>query len=76
MSIATLQSRLPDYAGDLRLNLGSLAAGPGLSVQQRAGTFIACALASRNTAVTAAIAAEFAPQPGAETLAAAKAAAA
>ena len=76
MSIETLKARLPDYAKDLRLNLGTLAAEPSLTVQQRAGAFIACALASRNAATTAAIAAEFAPQLSAEALAAAKAAAA
>ena len=76
MSIETLKARLPDYAKDLRLNLGTLAAEPSLTVQQRAGAFIACALAGRNAATTAAIAAEFAPQLSAEALAAAKAAAA
>jgi alkyl hydroperoxide reductase subunit D len=75
MSIETLKSALPDYAKDLKLNLGSLAGEPALSAQQRAGTFIASALASRNAAVTAAIVAEFGPQLSAEALAAAKAAA-
>ena len=76
MSIESLKSRLPDYAKDLRLNLGTLAAEPSLSVQQRAGTFLACALASRNAETIAAITAEFAPQLSAEALSAAKAAAA
>jgi len=76
MSIETLKARLPEYAKDLKLNIGSLASEPTLSVQQRAGTFIASALASRNAEVTAAIVAEFAPQISAEALAAAKAAAA
>ena len=75
MSIETLKTRLPDYAKDLKLNLGSLASEPSLSVQQRAGTFVASALASRNAEVTAAIVAEFRPQLSAEALAAAKAAA-
>ena len=76
MSIETLKTRLPEYAKDLKLNLGSLAAEPALTAQQRAGTFIASALASRNADVTAAIVAEFAPQLSAEALTAAKAAAA
>ncbi len=76
MSLDSLKSSLPDYAKDLKLNLGTLAAEPSLSAQQRAGTFVACALASRNAAVTAAMVAEFAPQLSAEALGAAKAAAA
>ncbi|MCW3477451.1 carboxymuconolactone decarboxylase family protein [Limobrevibacterium gyesilva] len=76
MSIETLKTRLPDYAKDLKLNLGSLATEPALSTQQRAGVFVASALASRNAEVTRAIVAEFAPQLSAEALAAAKAAAA
>ena len=76
MSLEALRARLPDYAKDLRLNLGTLAAEPSLSARQRAGTFVACAIASRNEATTAAIVAEFAPELGAEALNAAKAAAA
>lgn len=76
MSLEMLKSRLPDYAKDLRLNLSMLAAEPSLSVQQRAGTFVACALASRNAATTAATVDAFAPDLSAEALTAAKAAAA
>lgn len=76
MSIEMLKSRLPDYAKDLKLNLSSLAAEPGLTEQQKAGTFIASALASRNTAVIGAITAEFAPKLTPQALQAAKAAAA
>ena len=76
MSIESLKNRLPDYAKDLKLNLGSLASEPVLTQQQRAGSFIVAALASRNAEVTAAIVAEFAPQLSAEALSAAKAAAA
>ncbi len=75
MSIETLKARLPEYAKDLKLNLGSLATEPSLNEQQRAGAFIASALASRNAEVTAAIVAEFAPRISAEALTAAKAAA-
>lgn len=76
MSLESLRNRLPDYAKDLRLNLGSLAAEPVLSRQQLAGAFIASALAARNAEVTRAIVAEFAPALSPEALAAAKAAAA
>jgi alkyl hydroperoxide reductase subunit D len=76
MSIESLRERLPDYAKDIRLNLGTLAAEPSLTVQQRAGVFIAAALASRNAEVTAAVTAEFAPVLSTEALGAARAAAA
>jgi alkyl hydroperoxide reductase subunit D len=76
MSLETLKSALPEYAKDLRLNLGSLATEASLSDEQRAGTFVASAIASRNRAVTEAITAEFAPKLSPEALTAAKAAAA
>ncbi|HLI12946.1 MAG TPA: carboxymuconolactone decarboxylase family protein [Alphaproteobacteria bacterium] len=76
MSLEALKNRLPDYAKDLKLNLSSLASETALSEQQRAGTFIASALASRNAEVIAALNAEFAPKLGPEALEAAKAAAA
>jgi len=76
MSIQTLKERLPDYARDLKLNLGSLAAEQVLNDEQKAGTFIASAIASRNTEVIAAVIAEFAPRVGKQVVAAAKAAAA
>ncbi len=75
MSIESLKARIPDYAKDLRLNLGSLATDVTLSKQQLAGTFVASALASRNAEVTRAIVAEFGAALSAEALAAAKAAA-
>jgi len=74
MSLDTLKARLPDYAKDLRLNLSSLATEQTLTEQQRAGTFIASALAARNPDVTDAIMAQFAPQLAPEALEAAKAA--
>ncbi|MBI0434229.1 carboxymuconolactone decarboxylase family protein [Roseomonas sp. KE0001] len=76
MSLEALRARLPDYARDLKLNLGSLATEPALTEQQRAGTFVASALASRNPEVTRAILAEFGPRLSPEALTAAKAAAA
>ncbi len=76
MTIEALKDSLPDYAKDLKLNLSSLASETLLTEQQRAGTFIACALAARNAATTQAIMASFAPVLSPEALAAAKAAAA
>ena len=76
MSIETLKNAIPEYAKDIKLNLGSLAMDATLTPQQRAGTFVASALASRNAAVIRAIVGEFAPALSAEALAAAKAAAA
>jgi alkyl hydroperoxide reductase subunit D len=75
MSLDALKDRLPEYAKDLKLNLSTLAAEPLLNEQQRAGTFIACALASRHAATTKAVFAEFAPKLSPEALTAARAAA-
>jgi len=75
MSLEALKARLPDYAKDLKLNLSSLAAEPSLTQQQRAGAFVASALASRNADVTAAVIGEFGAQLSPEALTAAKAAA-
>ena len=76
MTIEALKERLPEYAKDIKLNLGTLSTEPSLTTQQRAGTFIVSALASRNAEVTRAIISEFAPQLSPEALNAAKAAAA
>jgi alkyl hydroperoxide reductase subunit D len=76
MSLQALKDRLPDYAKDIKLNLGSLASEQVLNEKQKAGTFIAAALGARNAEVAAAVVAEFASQLDAKELAAAKAAAA
>jgi alkyl hydroperoxide reductase subunit D len=76
MSLDHLKDALPDYAKDIRLNLGSLATDPSLSDEQRAGTFVAAAIASRNPTVTEAIIGEFSQRLSPEALTAAKAAAA
>lgn len=76
MSLDALKDRLPDYAKDLKLNLSSLAGEPTLTDQQRAGTFVASALASRNAATSEAFLATFGPLLTPEALTAAKAAAA
>jgi alkyl hydroperoxide reductase subunit D len=75
MSLEALRNRLPEYAKDQKLNLSSLATEPTLTEQQRAGTFIASALASRNPEVIRAITAEFGSKLSPDALAAAKAAA-
>ena len=51
MSLDALRDTLPDYAKDLRLNLGSLAAETVLTEQQSAGTFVASALAGAHATV-------------------------
>ena len=76
MSLETIRNRLPDYAKDLKLNLGSLSTEPVLTQQQRAGTFVASAIASRNAELTRALVAEFGAQLSPEALTATKAAAA
>ncbi len=76
MSIETLKAALPDYAKDLKLNLSSLANESLLSEQQKAGAFIASAIAARNPQVIAAVTAEFAPKLSGQALNAAKTAAA
>jgi alkyl hydroperoxide reductase subunit D len=76
MSIQTLKDRLPEYAKDLKLNLGSLAAETVLNDTLKAGTFVAAAFASRNAGVIAAVNAEFAGKLAPADFTAAKAAAA
>lgn len=51
MAIDTLKAMVPDYAKDLKLNLGSLANEEVLNPQQLWGCFVACALAGRNETV-------------------------
>ena len=66
MSIDTLKDRLPDYARDIKLNLSSLASEQLLSPQQKAGSFIAAALAANHPptieAVVDALAGELTPE--------------
>ncbi|MCB9964243.1 MAG: carboxymuconolactone decarboxylase family protein [Rhodospirillales bacterium] len=74
MTIDTLKSALPDYAKDIKLNLSSLAGEEILTDQQKWGTFLASALATRQKTVIAAIEEEAADYLSAEALTAAKAA--
>ncbi|PWT74728.1 MAG: alkyl hydroperoxide reductase [Proteobacteria bacterium] len=76
MSIQALKDRLPEYAKDLKLNLSTLANEASLNDVQKAGTFIATAIASRNPHVIEAVVAEFGPRLDPSALTAAKAAAA
>ena len=55
MSLDTLKDRLPDYARDVKLNLSSLASEQLLTPQQRAGSFIAAALAANHAPTTQAV---------------------
>jgi alkyl hydroperoxide reductase subunit D len=76
MSIDALKDRIPDYAKDLRLNLGALANDVSLTPQQLAGTFVACAIAARNDEVTRAVVAQYKDVLSTQALAAAESAAA
>lgn len=51
MSLDTLKSAIPDYAKDLKLNLGSVIGNSDLSAQQLWGTVLATAIASRSPIV-------------------------
>jgi alkyl hydroperoxide reductase subunit D len=75
MTIDKIRDALPDYAKDLKLNLSSLLNDSVLSEQQRWGTFLATALASRNARLIAAVSAEAAQRLSPEAVTAAKAAA-
>ena len=76
MSIENLRAAIPDYAKDVRLNLGTLLNETSLSDQQKLGTFLASALATGNQSVIAAIRDEIGDQLSPEALNGAKAAAA
>ncbi|MEH6380943.1 MAG: carboxymuconolactone decarboxylase family protein, partial [Dietzia cercidiphylli] len=58
MTIENLKSGLPEFAKDLKLNLGSLARSTELSPQQLWGTFLATAAATRSETVLSEIADE------------------
>jgi alkyl hydroperoxide reductase subunit D len=75
MTIDTLKDRLPDHARDIKLNLSSLAAEQLLTPQQRAGSFIAAALAANHAPTTQAVVDAFAAELTPEALNAVKIAA-
>lgn len=76
MGLDALREIIPDYAKDIRLNIGTLASETALTEQQKWGTFLASALASRNPATIRAINDEIAGKLSPEAISAAKAAAA
>ena len=76
MSIDALRDQIPDYAKDIRLNLGSLWTETTLNDQQRMGCFLASALAGGNAPVIRAVAAETDGKLSPEATTAAKSAAA
>ncbi|MEU3554178.1 carboxymuconolactone decarboxylase family protein [Streptomyces fragilis] len=51
MALAELKSAIPDYAKDLRLNLGTVIGNSLLPTQALWGTVLACAIASRSPLV-------------------------
>jgi lipoyl-dependent peroxiredoxin subunit D len=58
MSIESIRDQLPDYARDLKLNLGSVLTtqgAPGLSETQVASVALATAIAARNPQLTRAV---------------------
>ncbi|BBX61575.1 alkyl hydroperoxide reductase AhpD [Mycobacterium saskatchewanense] len=58
MGIENLKGALPEYAKDLKLNLGSIARSTELGEEQLWGTLLASAAATRNTQVLAEIGGE------------------
>ncbi len=79
MDIQTIRDQMPDYARDLRLNLGSVLAAsgaPGLSEAQIWGTALASAIAAREPTLTAAVERHAREHADDATVEAAKAAAA
>ncbi|WP_257168658.1 carboxymuconolactone decarboxylase family protein [Bradyrhizobium sp. SRS-191] len=76
MSIEQLKDQIPDFAKDVRLNLSSMASDDTLSAQAKYGLFVACAIATRNPAVTAALESVAAAHLSPAALTAAKSAAA
>ncbi|NLU66617.1 alkyl hydroperoxide reductase [Streptomyces sp. HNM0574] len=76
MALDDLKSALPDYAKDLKLNLGSVIGNSDLPKQQLWGSVLACALASRSGIVLRALEPEAKENLSEEAYTAAKSAAA
>jgi alkyl hydroperoxide reductase subunit D len=76
MSVDDLKSALPEYAKDLKLNLGSITRSTVLSEEQLWGTLLASAAATRSTQALADIGADAADNLSAEAYQAALGAAA
>jgi alkyl hydroperoxide reductase subunit D len=58
MTFQELQNSIPEYARDLKLNLGSVIEQSELTAQQAWGTAVACALAARNPQLYGAVLSE------------------
>ena len=76
MSLKEFADTLPDYAKDLRLNVGSLLSDQLLGDQRKYGLLLACAHGSGHRPLVAAAEAECAPKLSEEAANAARAAAA
>jgi len=76
MSIEALKGRLPEYAKDIKLNLGNVTTSTALDKAQVWGSLLASALASRNAEVIGAVAADAAQHLTPQAQQAAKTAAA
>lgn len=76
MNLETLKAALPDYAKDLKLNLGTLANETSLNDQRKWGTFLACAFAAGEPRTIHALVGEVEGKLTPEAIKAAKSAAA
>ena len=76
MELEQLLDQVPEYAKDLKLNLGSVTRQAELTERQTWGTAVACAVAARNPRLLEALAGEAARHLDETNMAAAKAAAA
>lgn len=76
MQLEQLLDLIPDYAKDLRVNLGNVLQQQELTPQQAWGTAVCCALATGSPLLTAALEAEAAKHIDAQAVTAAKSAAA
>ena len=76
MELEQLLNHVPEYAKDLKLNLGSVTRQPELTEQQTWGAVVACAMAARNPQLLESLLAEAGKHLNAQALFAAKAAAA
>lgn len=72
MTFEELKNRVPDYAKDVRMNVGSLTTINSLTPQQLWGTVVACAMATRNADVLGAAVTEATNQLSTEAMNAAK----
>ena len=76
MALDELKAALPEYAKDLKLNLGSVIGNSDLPAQQLWGTVLACAIASRSEQLLAELEPQAKAELSAEAYTAAKSAAA